>query len=94
MLAGRTAPDSRWTADTGWADHLAVVRLNALSRDDAVTLLNRQGVPARVHGELLDFTGGNPLALSLAAAVTVAPRRGAVARPTTAPGRAGHLTRT
>ncbi|MFJ8470157.1 ATP-binding protein [Streptomyces swartbergensis] len=81
VLAGRTPPDSRWTADSGWADHLALVRLEALSWDDAVTFLNRQGVPAHVQGDVWDFTGGNPLALSLAAAVTVEPEPGRRRRP-------------
>ncbi|MFI6857972.1 AAA family ATPase [Streptomyces sp. NPDC050416] len=81
VLAGRTPPDSRWTADSGWADHLALVRLEALSWDDAVTFLNRQGVPAHVQGDVWDFTGGNPLALSLAAAGTVEPEPGRRRRP-------------
>ncbi|MGW0551799.1 AAA family ATPase [Streptomyces altiplanensis] len=69
VLAGRTRPDSRWTSDTGWSDHLRVVPLKALSADDSVKFLSGQGVPARAHGDVLAFTGGHPLALSLAAAV-------------------------
>ncbi|MFI5975442.1 AAA family ATPase [Streptomyces sp. NPDC051452] len=69
VLAGRTPPDARWISDSGWADHLAVVRLETLSREDAVTFLDRHGVPARVQGDVWGFTGGNPLALALAAAV-------------------------
>lgn len=73
VVAGRTAPDPLWVADPGWADLLHVVPLRNLSRDDASTFLRVRGVPAAAHPALLAFTGGNPLALSLAAAVAVQP---------------------
>ncbi|MEU5098582.1 ATP-binding protein [Streptomyces sp. NPDC020996] len=69
VLAGRTRPDSRWTSDAGWSDHLTVLPLKALAADDSVKFLAGQGVPPRLHGDVLAFTGGHPLALSLAAAV-------------------------
>lgn len=71
VVAGRAAPDPLWVADPGWADLLHVVPLRNLSRDDAATFLRMRGVPAAAHPALLAFTGGNPLALSLAAAVAV-----------------------
>jgi hypothetical protein len=69
VLAGRTPPDTRWTTDAGWADHLKVMPLKALSADESTTFLAGQGVPAWAHGDVLAFTAGHPLALSLAAAV-------------------------
>ncbi|MCX4904370.1 ATP-binding protein [Streptomyces sp. NBC_00878] len=71
VIAGRAAPDSHWVADPGWADLLRVIPLRDLARDDAASFLQIRGVPAEAHQTLLSFTGGNPLALSLAAAVAV-----------------------
>lgn len=71
VVAGRAAPEPRWVADPGWADLLHVVTLRNLARDDAATFLRVRGVPAGAHHALLSFTGGNPLALSLAVAVAV-----------------------
>jgi hypothetical protein len=48
-----------------------VVPLRNLARGDAATFLRVRGVPDGAHHALLSFTGGNPLALSLAAAVVV-----------------------
>ncbi|MGW2513879.1 ATP-binding protein [Streptomyces scopuliridis] len=69
VIAGRVAPGTRWITDSGWRDHLTVIALRNLPPGDATAYLRAYGVPARTHGELLSFTGGNPLALSLAAAV-------------------------
>ncbi|AZK97825.1 MULTISPECIES: AAA family ATPase [Streptomyces] len=69
VLAGRNRPDSRWTTDAGWSDHLAVVQVRALSQDDARTFLADRGVPAGMRESVLTFTGGHPLALSLAASL-------------------------
>ncbi|MFE9438859.1 ATP-binding protein [Streptomyces sp. NPDC006602] len=69
VVAGRAAPDPLWVADPGWADLLRVVPLRDLARDDAAAFLRARGVPAGAHHALLSFTGGNPLALSLAVAV-------------------------
>ncbi|MDX3451862.1 AAA family ATPase [Streptomyces sp. ME02-8801-2C] len=71
VVAGRSAPDPLWVADPGWADLLHVMPLRDLARDDAAAFLRGRGVPAPAHGALLSFTSGNPLALSLAAAVAV-----------------------
>ncbi|MGP4046192.1 AAA family ATPase [Streptomyces sp. 2A115] len=71
VVAGRATPDPRWVADPGWAELLRVVPLRNLAEDEARTFLRVCGVPAGAHQALLSFTGGNPLALSLAAAVAV-----------------------
>ncbi|MGP4048446.1 ATP-binding protein [Streptomyces sp. 2A115] len=71
VVAGRAAPDPRWVADPGWARLLQVVPLRNLAEDDAASFLRVRGVPAEAHQALLSFTGGNPLALSLAAAVAL-----------------------
>ncbi|MGP4048449.1 ATP-binding protein [Streptomyces sp. 2A115] len=71
VVAGRAAPDPRWVADPGWIGLLRVVPLRNLTETDVETYLRVRGVPVGVHQALLSFTGGNPLALSLAAAVAV-----------------------
>lgn len=68
VLASRQRPDARWLSDPGWARALRVVPLRELSRRDALALLEVRGVPPALHDPLLDFSGGHPLALSLAAA--------------------------
>ncbi|MFD9052926.1 ATP-binding protein [Streptomyces zaomyceticus] len=69
VVAGRRAPDPRWTSDPGWSDLLHATALRNLPPADATTFLNLRGVRATAHASLLSFTGGNPLALTLAATV-------------------------
>ncbi|MFD8080808.1 AAA family ATPase [Kitasatospora sp. NPDC059722] len=68
VLAGRLAPQPQWAADPAWSGLLHVTELEPFSEEQARGLL----VAARIHPELRDrvlrFAGGNPLALSLAAA--------------------------
>ncbi|RSM73259.1 ATP-binding protein [Actinoplanes sp. ATCC 53533] len=77
VVAGRTAPEPYWTADPGWAGLLWLTSLRNLTPDDATDFLRTLGVPAGVHRALLAFTGGNPLALALAAAVAAQDDAGA-----------------
>ena len=58
-------------ATRGGRDLLRVMSLRNLPPDDAARLLHARGLPAGAHQAVLSFTGGNPLALSLAAAVAV-----------------------
>lgn len=69
VVAGRQAPDARWTTDPGWYELLHVSALRNLPPEDAAALLESRGVPQSVHQHLLSFTGGHPLALALAAAL-------------------------
>ncbi|MFD5682855.1 ATP-binding protein [Streptomyces bacillaris] len=68
VLAGRRPPEPEWTADPAWSRLLHVTELGPFTEDQARSLL----VSARIRPELRDrvlrFAGGNPLALSLAAA--------------------------
>lgn len=68
VLAGRTPPDLAWRADPGWADLVRVIGLGDLEPMDAAALLDSRGVAGELHGPLLAFAGGHPLALSLGAA--------------------------
>ncbi|MEU8239424.1 ATP-binding protein [Actinoplanes missouriensis] len=69
VLAGRQAPATEWAADPGWAGALQVAELEPLSGEQARRLLAVNGVRPENADAVLQFAGGNPLALSLAAAV-------------------------
>ncbi|MFJ7078504.1 ATP-binding protein [Streptomyces sp. NPDC098781] len=71
VIAGRHVLDPRWISDPGWSEILHVMALRNLAPSDAAAFLQARGVPARAQSTLLSFTGGNPLALALAAAVVV-----------------------
>lgn len=71
VIAGRRAPDAGWTSSPGWCDLLQVTGVRNLSPTDAAGFLHARGVQPAAHQALLSFTGGNPLALALAAAVAI-----------------------
>lgn len=68
VLAGRLAPQPQWTADPAWAGLLHVTELEPFSEDQARNLLAAAQLRPELRGRVLRFAGGNPLALSLAAA--------------------------
>ncbi len=86
VIAGRRAPDAQWASDAGWGDLLRVTSLRNLPPEDAARLLHARGLETRAHQALLSFTGGNPLALTLAAAVAVAVKDEAVKDEAVKPG--------
>ncbi|MGV2920873.1 AAA family ATPase [Streptomyces alfalfae] len=69
VLAGRLPPDPLWRADLGWSELMEVLPLKELGPAEAAALLAVQGADPARHTPLLDFAGGNPLALRLAAEV-------------------------
>ncbi|AYA15486.1 ATP-binding protein [Streptomyces alfalfae] len=95
VVAGRLAPDVRWSADPGWAGLLAPVPLGDLDAGEARRLLVRKGVAADRHQPLLAFAAGHPLALVLAAHVAGTENAGLVAPGdwTPAPETIAHLLR-
>ncbi|MFD7613706.1 ATP-binding protein [Streptomyces sp. NPDC059828] len=68
VLAGRIAPQPQWTADPAWAGLLHVTELEPFSEDQARSLLALAQIRPELRDRVLRFAGGNPLALSLAAA--------------------------
>ncbi|MCU7821047.1 ATP-binding protein [Kitasatospora sp. DSM 101779] len=68
VLAGRLAPQPQWTADPAWAGVLCVRELGPFSEEQARSLLATAQVRPELRDRVLLFAGGNPLALSLAAA--------------------------
>ena len=71
VLAGRSAPDPSWRVDPGWQRLVRPLHLQNLSRDESQAYLAGRGVPKGQHDDILDFTHGHPLALSLIADVFV-----------------------
>ncbi|WP_344445270.1 AAA family ATPase [Kitasatospora nipponensis] len=68
VLAGRLAPQPQWLADPAWAGVLSVRELEPFSPEQSRTLLITAQVRPELRERVLRFAGGNPLALSLAAA--------------------------
>ncbi|WP_369184882.1 AAA family ATPase [Streptomyces sp. Y1] len=68
VLGGRLAPQPQWTADPAWAGLLHVAELEPFSEEQARTLLATAQIRPEMRELVLRFAGGNPLALSLAAA--------------------------
>jgi hypothetical protein len=68
VLAGRLGPQPQWTADPAWAGLLYVAELEPFSETQAQSLLATADIQPELRDRVLRFTGGNPLALSLAAA--------------------------
>ncbi|MFI8447243.1 ATP-binding protein [Streptomyces erythrochromogenes] len=68
VLAGRRAPQPQWTADPAWSGLLHVTELEPFSEDQARSLLVAAQIRPELRDRVLRFAGGNPLALSLAAA--------------------------
>jgi DNA-binding SARP family transcriptional activator len=67
VLASRNSPSLAWRTDSAWAGSLRMETLRELSAHDARAMLKLRGVPAEEWDSVLDFAGGHPLALSLAA---------------------------
>ncbi|GAA0317585.1 ATP-binding protein [Streptomyces polychromogenes] len=68
VLAGRRAPQPQWTADPAWSGLLHVTELEPFSEEQARSLLAASRLRPELRDRVLRFAGGNPLALSLAAA--------------------------
>jgi hypothetical protein len=84
VLAGRQPLASAWLSDAGWQALLRRLSLDNLTREESRTYLNRRQVPAEQHADVLTFTHGHPLALSLVADV-VAQRPDAGFQPAETP---------
>jgi DNA-binding winged helix-turn-helix (wHTH) protein len=67
VLAGRQAPDTRWTAHPLWCDAMRCIGLDSLSQLESSRLLDAHGIAADAHRGVLDLCHGHPLALVLVA---------------------------
>jgi hypothetical protein len=84
VLAGRQAPSAAWRSDPGWQTVIRTLPLRNLSPEESLLYLGKRSLPADQHSNILGFTHGHPLALSLV--VDVYAQRGDVpTRPEDAP---------
>lgn len=67
VLASNAPLAPEWRADPGWQPLLRALPLRNLSPAESATYLTARGVPASEHHDVLAFTHGHPLALSLVA---------------------------
>jgi hypothetical protein len=84
VLASRNPPEAGGRVDPGWQRIIRPLRLQNLSRDESEAYLKRRNIPPDQHHDILDFTHGHPLALSLIADVFVQ-RPGVRFRPAETP---------
>jgi len=67
ILADREAPAPTWAAAPGWEGLFRTLELNALSGQDATSLLTCLGIPESRAARINRVAQGHPLALTLAA---------------------------
>jgi serine/threonine protein kinase len=67
ILADREVPAPAWAAAPGWQGLFQAIELNALSPQDAVSLLGSLGIPEPRALRINNVAQGHPLALTLAA---------------------------
>ncbi|MEW5959612.1 MAG: winged helix-turn-helix transcriptional regulator [Chloroflexota bacterium] len=67
VFAGRHPPAPAWRTDLDWAGLTRILPLRNLHPEESQTYLAIRGVPTSRHQEVLNFTHGHPLALSLVA---------------------------
>lgn len=67
VLAGRNPPHPTWRTDIDWAGLTQIRLLRNLRPEESETYLAVRGIHARQHQDVLNFTHGHPLALSLVA---------------------------
>jgi hypothetical protein len=66
LIAGRGEPDAGWFSG-GWESVTARLELSGLNQRDALALLSAHGLSDERVPAIIDWAGGSPLALSLAA---------------------------
>ncbi len=69
VFASRLSPSDGWRADPGWNSLLYTLPLRNLTPDESRALLNLRTVPITEHDQIIEFTHGHPLAVSLVADV-------------------------
>ncbi|MEU4563529.1 ATP-binding protein [Actinoplanes sp. NPDC023936] len=71
VLAGRRPLDLAWRTDPGWSPLVRVLPVGAFTPAESAELLSVRGVAPEHRQQLIAYANGHPLALSLAAEVTV-----------------------
>jgi hypothetical protein len=71
VLAGRNPPSAGWRIDPGWQEIAHSIQLGNLSEAEAAAYLERRNIAPEQRDDVLRFTRGYPLALSLAVEVLI-----------------------
>lgn len=85
VIAGRYPPAAAWRTDIAWSGLARLISLRNLRPEESQTYLAVRGIPAEHHPEVLSFTHGHPLALSLLADVLSQGNQLAAFRPQNEP---------
>ncbi len=65
VLGGRQAPSQAWRVDPGWQSLVRIMPLRNLNPGESRAYLSKRNLPPGQQADILDFTHGHPLALSL-----------------------------
>jgi hypothetical protein len=72
VIAGRAEPALPWRTDVAWAPMTRIVELGNFSTRESIAFLESRGMAGTAGENVLEFTRGHPLALSLVADVLAA----------------------
>ena len=67
VITGRSALSTNWKTDPGWQSITKTFSLKELSDEESKQLLNRRNIPIENIHRIVQYTHGNPLALSIVA---------------------------
>jgi hypothetical protein len=67
VISSRSQLSTNWKTDPGWQNITKVIALKELSDEESSQLLTRRDIPPDQVKRIVDYTHGNPLALSIVA---------------------------
>lgn len=67
VITGRSGLPTNWKTDPGWQSITKTFSLKELSNEESAQLLNRRSIPNEHVQRIVEYTHGNPLALSIVA---------------------------
>ncbi len=67
VICGRSPLSTNWRTDPGWQTITKSIALHELTHDESEQLLQRRSIPADKIKAVVNYTHGNPLALSIVA---------------------------
>jgi hypothetical protein len=67
VISGRAPLSTNWKTDPGWQSITKVFALQELSDEESTKFLSRRNIPDEQVHRIVDYTHGNPLALSIVA---------------------------
>jgi energy-coupling factor transporter ATP-binding protein EcfA2 len=67
VISGRSSLSTNWKTDPGWQGITKIFSIKELDKEESKQLLNRRNIPAEQVSRIVDYTHGNPLALSIVA---------------------------